>query len=543
MDRNKSLKDKNPKFNKTHSMQFRILATIILAMLAITVFIGGISIYEVDQYILSESENFVKITCENESAQINDIFEDMEKSVKVMESYIIDFITEESNIEDWDFQEKIIDSADRMFADVAKHADGAVAYYFRFDPAISDGTRGMFYSKTKESDEYVPFEPTDISRYDKEDTEHVGWFWQPYEAGKPVWMQPYYNQNNNIHMISYVIPMYYKEKFIGIVGIDFDYNVLIEKVHKIKIYENGFAYLEIDGEAIHNGDSTLNEELIQDSDKYLRVSNGLKNGMTLVLSASYDDIRQIRYKIGFDILFVVLVLSLLFTVVAIIVVRKIVAPLKKIADASVKLSNGDYNVHFVHSDISEIQLLNMSFENMSTRLYEREKELVYLANCDSLTGLRNATAYKKWVADFDKEIKNGNAYFAVGVFDLNNLKETNDVYGHDLGNKLIMSAAKVISVVFKRSPVFRIGGDEFLVILRQSDLDSCEELFARIDETCENTIIDEKNKIKISIARGFAMFDPDNDLCFNDVFKRADNAMYENKRKNKTVNEEIATEL
>ena len=81
--------------------------------------------------------------------------------------------------------------------------------------------------------------------------------------------------------------------------------------------------------------------------------------------------------------------------------------------------------------------------------------------------------------------------------------------------------------------MFRIGGDEFLVVLRQSDLDSCEELFARLDETCENTIIDEKAKITISIARGFAMFDPDTDSCFNDVFKRADSAMYENKRKYK----------
>ena len=81
----------------------------------------------------------------------------------------------------------------------------------------------------------------------------------------------------------------------------------------------------------------------------------------------------------------------------------------------------------------------------------------------------------------------------------------------------------------------RIGGDEFLVILRQNDLDSCEELFVRFDAACENTVIDEKLKISISIARGFAMFDPDNDLCFNDVFKRADNAMYENKRKNKKI--------
>ena len=535
MNTNKALKDKKRKFNKTHSMQFRILATIIFAMLAITVFVGGISIYEVDRYVQEESENFVVVTCDNESAQINNIFVDMEKSVKVMESYIMDFFTEEADVEDSGFQETVVNSADQMFADVAKHASGAVAYYFRFDPAISTSKTGLFYSKTKENDEYVPLELTDISLYDKEDTAHVGWFWQPYEAGKPVWMLPYYNQNSNIYMISYVMPMYYEGRFVGIIGMDFDYLVLAERVHEIKIYENGFAHLEIDGAVVHSDDRILQGDTAQNSNKYLRVSKELTNGMTLVLSASYEDIRQIRYEIGIEILFAVLILSAFFTIVAIVIVRKIVSPLEKIADASVKLSNGDYNVEFVHSSISEIELLNAAFENMATNLYEREKELRFFANRDSLTGLRNTTSYKSWVAEFDKEIENKTANFGVVIFDLNQLKETNDTYGHDVGDKLIATAAKAISDVFKRSPVFRIGGDEFLAVLQHRDLKDCEALLMQLDAVCANTCIKEKGNSAISIARGFAMFDTEKDLCFNDVFKRADYAMYENKRKSKKV--------
>ena len=532
MDKKNSLKENKRKFNKTHSMQSRILATIIFAMLAITVFIGGISIYEVDQYIQDESENFVEVTCENEGAQINNIFEDMEKSVKVMESYVMDFFTEEINAENPEFQKKVINSADQMFADVAKHASGAVAYYFRFDPAISDSKMGLFYSKTKENDEYVSLEPTDISLYEKDDVEHVGWFWQPYEAGKPVWMLPYYNQNNSIYMISYVVPMYHEGRFIGIIGMDFDYTLLSERVHEIKIYENGFAHLQID-ETVDCGYDSEREPKTKDNSKYLLASKELTNGMTLVLSASYDDIRQIRYEIGFEILFVVLVLSTIFTILAIIVVKKIVAPLKKLADASVTLANGDYNVEFIHSSVSEVEVLNRAFENMAAHLHEREKELRFSANRDSLTGLRNTTAYKSWVSEFDKEIQNKSANFGVVVFDLNQLKETNDTFGHDVGDKLIATASKVISDVFKHSPVFRIGGDEFLAILKNKDLEDCEKLFAQLDLECAKTRIEEKGEISLSIARGFAMFESDKDVCFNDVFKRADNAMYENKRKSK----------
>ena len=532
MNTNKPLKEKKPKFNKTHSMQFRILATIILAMLAITVFIGGISIYEVDKYIQNESENFVVVTCENEGAQINNIFDDMEKSVKIMESYVMELLAEAPSVENQNFQQNVINSAEQMFADVVKHTSGVVAYYFRFDPTISNSKMGLFYSKTKDN-KYVSLEPTDISLYEKEDTEHVGWFWQPYEAGKPVWMLPYYNQNNNVYMISYVVPLYHKEQFVGVVGMDFDYTVLTEQVHKIKIYENGFAHLENNGVVIHSDNSTLEEKIKDNSNKYLRVSKDLTNGMTLVLSASYDDILQIRYDISFKILFVVLILSAFFTIVAIIVVKKIVAPLKKIADAATKLSNGDYNFEFVHSDVSEIELLNTSFENMATHLHEREIELHFSANRDSLTGLRNTTSYKSWVERFDKEIENKTADFGVVVFDLNQLKETNDTYGHDVGDKLIVTATNIISDVFKRSPVFRIGGDEFLAILQHRDLENREKLFAQLDLECENTYIEESEETNISIARGFAMLDLDNDLRFNDVFKRADNAMYENKRKNK----------
>ena len=67
----------------------------------------------------------------------------------------MEFFTEGVDVEDRNFQEKIINSADKMFADVAKHASGAVAYYVRFNPAISDGTSGLFYSKVGDGDEYV----------------------------------------------------------------------------------------------------------------------------------------------------------------------------------------------------------------------------------------------------------------------------------------------------------------------------------------------------------------------------------------------------
>ena len=512
-------------------MRFRFLTTLIVAMVAITAFVGGLCIYEVDRYIQEQAEDYVSVACTNEAEKINGSLRNMEKSVRIMESYLMSFFESGTDIADSTLQAHVIASADQMFVDVVTHTstEGAISYYFRLDPAISDGTTGLFYSKISGSGDFVSFPPTDITAYDRTDTEHVGWFWQPYDAGTPIWMAPYQNENNGAMMISYVVPMYLDGRFIGVVGMDFDYTVLSDSVHGVRIYENGFAHLEIDGAVICNEEHTGDTE----SEDYLRVSKALQNGMTLTLSASYEDIKQIYNEITVKILLTMLILSTLFTVVAIFIVKMIVDPLKKITDASVKLSEGDYSIEAVQSNTSEIRLLSTSFENMAKRLREREERLHRSAHRDSLTGLRNTTSYAAWIARFEREIEGKQVDFGVAVFDVNDLKRTNDRFGHGTGNALIVTAAKLIADTFKRSPVFRIGGDEFLVLLQNHDLEHREELFAQFLSANAETFVNGDEQIPIRIAFGFAAYDPEKDERFEDVFRRADAAMYEDKRKSK----------
>ena len=335
-------------------------------------------------------------------------------------------------------------------------------------------------------------------------------------------------------MISYVIPMYVGEKFIGVVGMDFDYQALVNQVNEIKIYKRGYACLEIDGTVLSDANTASGANNGADSQEYMRISEDLVNGMTFVLFVNYDDIRQTRYDIEFKIICTVVILFAAITVIAAFVVKKISEPLRNLAYAAAKLSYGDYNVEIKESSAYEIQLLNTTFKNMVAYLKEHEKNLHISANRDSLTGLRNTTSYSSWVSKFDKELESSPFDFGIAVFDLNNLKETNDTYGHDMGNRLIVTVAKIISEVFKRSPVFRIGGDEFLVVLRNSDFENYRELSELLNSNCKNTFIDENKQISIDVAVGFAQYDPESDSSFVDVFRRADVDMYKNKRMMKT---------
>ena len=520
---------------KRHSVQFKFLITIICAMLSIAVFVGGFSIYEIDKYIRQQTGSLLERTCSSETSKINDIFGDMEKSVRIMESYTLSLFDKVDNPEDRDEQNAVVAAAGEMFADVAENTNGTIAYYLRLNPEIADHTSGVFYSKVEGSDEYVCFDPTDLSLYDKEDTEHVGWFWQPYEAGEPIWMAPYYNQNNNVFMISYVVPLYCDGQFIGVVGMDFDYTVLTDRVHEIKVYENGFAHLELDGVVIYANTilsgGTANHK---DSNAYVRASEELANGMTLVVSASRNDISKISYTIAFRIVLTVLVLMLVFSLIVYFMVKRIVLPLKKLTDASIKLSQGDYDVEIEHSNTHEIKLLSAAFENMILNLQEHTMLQHKLAHCDSMTGLRNTTAYKEWIIDFDKNTYDENTTFGVVVLDINYLKEANDTYGHDVGNELIITVSRIISDTFKRSPVFRVGGDEFVVILQSRDLEEIVDLISNLDAKFESEYLEAGNTmLPISVAHGVAEFDPARDSKFADVFKRADDRMYKNKKEMK----------
>ena len=145
---------------------------------------------------------------------------------------------------------------------------------------------------------------------------------------------------------------------------------------------------------------------------------------------------------------------------------------------------------------------------------------------DALTGVKNKHAYDDVIKDMNHRIAEGeNPAFAVVVCDVNNLKVTNDTLGHKAGDKLILDAAHIICETFKHSPVFRIGGDEFVAILMGSDYERrsilMEEMAGRNDKHKKNN--------NVIIACGYGEWSPESDRTYEEVFEKADTAMYQNK--------------
>ena len=151
---------------------------------------------------------------------------------------------------------------------------------------------------------------------------------------------------------------------------------------------------------------------------------------------------------------------------------------------------------------------------------------------DSLTSVRNKGAFSDYIGKLQTGIDNGETLeFAVGIFDCNNLKIINDKYGHDKGDIYLKTACRLICEVFDHSPVFRIGGDEFAVILQNDDYNNREELTERFEEKrCEICASAENEWEEVHIAVGIAVCESHNKSSVNDTMRRADKIMYENKR-------------
>ena len=151
-----------------------------------------------------------------------------------------------------------------------------------------------------------------------------------------------------------------------------------------------------------------------------------------------------------------------------------------------------------------------------------------MANTDALTGIKNRLAYEKAEEHMNEEIKSGTiSPFSIGIFDINNLKKTNDKYGHEAGDTLICEAAKLICNMFTHSPVYRIGGDEFAIILLGADYFDREKIFAKFQKTVSHN----RKENKVVVASGYEDFIFAADQSVADVFDRADDKMYENKKK------------
>lgn len=178
-----------------------------------------------------------------------------------------------------------------------------------------------------------------------------------------------------------------------------------------------------------------------------------------------------------------------------------------------------------------------NIEEEISRSEEKERDLQsaqLMARRDDLTGVRNSNAYREYILSIDSEIASGKepAPFGIVMFDVNDLKLINDTRGHSFGDEIIQRASRMICEIYKHSPIFRVGGDEFIAVLSEHDYEQRDDLIRKLRE---ESLANKRSRSGPVLACGMAVFDPEIDNGADSVYARADQLMYSDKKALKSM--------
>ena len=526
----------------------------ITVSIAITAIIGVASIAE---YGHNNVENTLALKCETGKNSINYYLKSVEQSVGIVSTLINEDL---DNMSDEQYSNSFaahIAKVENLFKTTAVNTNGVFTYYYRVSPKTTEdtGQLGFWYVQNDEG-KFVSNEVTDISN----DKNECLWFHIPERTLKAVWIPPYITDNLNAYVISYNVPVFRNGNFLGVAGIEIDYQTLGEQIDQIKMLNTGFAFI-IENEncsfVYHPKIDVLKEtEKIVVPDTFINsFRNGehhveytfrgvkkhsywleLSNGMSIVVAVPDSEVNSTWQHLTLTILLTALAIIVVFTFVSFLFARQITKPLKQLTLAAEEINRGNYKVELNYKGNDEIGVLTSTVNRLIKDLGEYITDLNSLAYADALTEVRNKSAFDLYIKEIQKRIDDPNDHveFAIGIFDCDNLKDINDAYGHDKGNIYLRNSCNLMCRVFNKSVIYRIGGDEFAVILMGEDYDNREKLEKHFLEKSEEICAFAKEpweQIRVSV--GIANYDPEFDFTVEEVIIHADHLMYANKRSRK----------
>ena len=526
-----------------HSIRTRFTLTVVSVIVLTLSIVTAIGVYSIRNLGRDDADQMIHLTATTGAMNLESYFKSVEHSVRTVSTLVSDSF-EGMPLEDLNSQ---VERARNVFGRIAHNTNGVLTFYFRIDPEISEDVKGFWY--VYQDGEFIEHEVTDITRYDTSDTSALVWFTVPKATGEGVWLPPYYTENLDVRVISYNVPVYWKNQFVGVTGIEIDYEMLKQEVENISIFKSGYAFIldedsnvfyhpQLDSAQLNLKTTAIDEPEQFIGSNHIRYTYGgalkeavwipLSNGMQLYVCAPVSEINSGWTSMIRNNLIALLVILAVSIVAMTRFTGRITKPLGDLTEAAKRVDEGDYGFSLEYDKDDEIGILTRTFKQLAANTKEKITNARKMAALDPLTGIKNKHAYAQWEEDINERIKEGNQEpFAVAVCDINDLKGVNDMYGHKEGDICIRNASARICGVFSHSPVFRVGGDEFIVILTGEDYLQRQKLLERI-----NALPRDLSKIRAgeTVSAGMAEYDREKHPSLLSVAEEADKAMYERKQ-------------
>ena len=520
-----------------------IVAAVLTVTILCVVFIRNNEKQESDQLMLQ--------LCEIGQRNLNYYFTETQKAVSGVTAFIGQDL---DGLEDARLAAHV-SRVRSFFEETARRTNGILTYYYRIDPEVSERVKGFWYTNLY-GEGFTEHRPTDITEYDTSDESVLRWFTVPKARGESVWLPPYMTEGlDEVRVFSYNEPVFYRGRFIGVAGIEIDYATVAEEIDSLRLYRSGQSFLingegeicchpRMDAMAEKSHPELLPEDLSgstffgysADGVRKKAVWLPLENGMRLVVAVPVSETDGEWRRLVNEIVIASLAVLAVMILVSWYYAGRITRPLKELTQAAEEIERGNYDVAPEYSGNDELGVLTGTFRKMAENMGSHIADLSRRANTDALTAVRNKGAYTAAVEALQETIADdpGGAAFAIAAFDCNELKRVNDRFGHAKGDVYLKTACRLVCRVFKHSPVFRTGGDEFAAILQGQDFENRRDLIRLFhEEALKINDAAAHRWEEVHLAMGVAEYDSLLDRSAQDTAQRADRIMYQDKRRQK----------
>lgn len=386
--------------DKAGSLQKQVMAFLIMTLVLLTALLS----FAAFEIVGNEKDRDIAIEMNtltaNEAEKLNHDYIRFEDAVKHMVGITDFYITSVDDIRDPVKRDEINGNLQRIYDIFSRTTNMSLSYYCVYNPDLVGKQQGFFYTRNA-AENMEKREMTVISNYNSEDIERVGWYTVPVRERKAVWLPPYYNKNTRRYTISYCVPYYKNGVLIAVIGMDFNFETLLNLVDQIRFSKNGYAYLKSADGTVHyhahdfmlgnvHGDENLKK--IKNADLLSNVNSGsdviqyelkgservqtfetLRCGLKLVLCDEYDEIYQDKYELVAMDIIVIVVCGLLIIALMIYYTNRIMHPVRMLTKAVNEIKDGKYDVELPKDAPGDIGVLSQGVAMAAAALEEKKR--------------------------------------------------------------------------------------------------------------------------------------------------------------------------
>ena len=376
-------------------ISYKIISLTITMVIVTFLLISTISIYQINKITKDNSETQLRTAATKDASEVDSILRNVEGKIDNVTFAITNNLDKEKLLKkDTEYFKLYEEEINKITIKQLGDIEGLLTAYVRYEPNLTYGTSGLFYTDSNGDGSKEAVTPTDLLAYSADDKEHVGWFYEPLKNGKATWMSPYYNSNIDKTIISYVVPFYVDGQAFGVVGIDYDFEYISNIVKQNNVYSTGHVFMLNENDEYILHPTYSNKEKMEDVDSKLYIKfkekfeseeNGyfnesvdgkdyimgyakMNNGWKIGISPTHKEVYRTLYITLYTQIGIIILILIINCTVAYVMGNKITKPIRKLTEVSKKIAEGDLTNTIKITSKDEVSLLANSINIMQANI-------------------------------------------------------------------------------------------------------------------------------------------------------------------------------